>query len=492
MMKEHGKSDEPVIPKKSANKAVAKTEAESMEGRGSAKGNPSQQNTFRAQDRADVNHAMERVRQVAKQRKETKFTTLLHHVYNQQMLREAYFSLKKEAAAGVDGQTWQHYGERLEEKLEELSHRLQRAAYQPQPVRRVYIPKSDGKQRPLGIPALEDKIVQRATVEVMNAIYEPEFVDFSCGFRPGRNQHQALDQLYLGLLRKKVNWVLDVDIRAFFDNVAQSWLVKLLEHRIADQRLLRLIQKWLRAGVLEEGMRIEAKQGTPQGGSISPLLANVYLHYAFDLWAQQWCRRQANGEVMMVRFADDIIVGFQRKGDAERFWEDLRERMSKFELELHPEKTRLLEFGRFAAQNRQRQGKGKPETFTFLGFTHICGTTRKGEFTVLRQTIRKRMQAKLREVKQELQRRMHEPIGTLGKWLGSVVRGHIRYYGVPMNGCAIAQFRQTVIQIWYRILSRRSQNRHLKWKRMKRYIAKYIPQARICHPYPTGRTIVTT
>src|SRR5208283_551811 len=330
--------------------------------------------------------------------KDTRFTALFHHVYDSEMLEWAFFQLKKEAAPGVDGETWRHYLEDLEQNLQDLSARLQRGAYQAKPVRRTYIPKSDGRQRPLGVTALEDKLVQRAVVEVLNAIYEEDFADFSYGFRPGRSQHNALDQLYVGIHRKKVNWVLDLDIRNFFDSLSQKWLVKFVEHRIGDRRVVRLIQKWLRAGVLEQGKLTVSEVGTPQGGSASPLLANVFLHYVFDLWTKAWQQKIAREDMLVVRFADDAVLCFQKKAEAERYWNELKERMKKFDLELHPEKTRLLEFGRFAAQQRQKRGEGKPETFNFLGFTHICGKTRKGRFTVLRQTIRKRMQAKLKEV----------------------------------------------------------------------------------------------
>src|SRR5271170_4310930 len=422
-----GKSDRPTVPEKSPNNA-GQPAAEGMEGRGLAKGNLPQQNASRTPSREDALSALERVRQAASKDKKLRFTALLHHIYNPETLRKAYFSLKKEAAPGVDGETWRHYGETLEDNLQDLSHRLNRGAYRAKPVRRAYIDKNDGRKRPLGVPVLEDKIVQRATVEVLNAIYETDFLGFSYGFRPGRSQHQALDALYTGLLTKKVNWVLDLDIRGFFDALSHEWLVKFVEHRIADWRVVRLIQKWLNAGVLEDGKRIRVEEGTPQGGSASPLLANVYLHYVFDLWVQAWRQKRAHGDVIVVRYADDIVVGFRDKADADQFRVELTERMRKFHLELHPEKTRLLEFGPFAINNRQRRGEGKPETFNFLGFTHICVKKRSnGMYTVLRQTMRKRLQAKLNELKAELQRRLHDPIPEVGQWLGSVVSGHFRY-----------------------------------------------------------------
>jgi RNA-directed DNA polymerase len=492
MMNEHGKSDRPVVPAKSPNKA-GQPAAEGTEGSGLTKGNLQQQNASRTRSRTDAPSALERVRQAASKDKEVRFTALLHHIYNLETLRMAYFCLKKEASPGVDGETWRHYGETLEDNLQDLSHRLKRGAYRAKPVRRAYIDKRDGRKRPLGVPVLEDKIVQRATVEVLNAIYETDFLGFSYGFRPGRSQHNALDALYTGLLTKKVNWVLDVDIRSFFDGLSHEWLVKFVEHRVADRRVVRLIQKWLNAGVLEDGRRTRAEEGTPQGGSASPLLANVYLHYVFDLWAHAWRQKQAGGDVIIVRFADDIVVGFQTKSDAVRFWAELIERMRKFSLELHPEKTRLLEFGPFATENRKKRGEGKPETFNFLGFTHICGKKRSnGRFTVLRQTIRKRLQAKLSEVKVELKRRMHDPIPEVGQWLRSVVDGHIRYYGVPTNRAALYTFRFQVGRLWHRTLLRRSQKARVLWDRMRRLIARWLPPARTCHPYPLRRLGVIT
>ena len=492
MMNGHGKSDRPTVPMKSPNKA-GQPAAEGMEGKGLAEGNLRRQNAPRTPSREGAHSALERVRQAARRDRKMRFTALLHHVYNVEMLRAAFFSLKREAAPGVDGQTWRHYGEALEENLQDLSDRLKRGAYRAKPVRRVFIPKADGRQRPLGVTALEDKIVQRATVEVLNAIYETDFLGFSYGFRPGRSQHKALDALYAGLLTRKVNWVLDIDIRGFFDAIDHEWLVKFVEHRIADRRVVRLIQKWLNAGVLEEGKRMKVEEGTPQGGSASPLLANIYLHYAFDLWVHAWRQKQAHGDVIVVRFADDIVIGFQSKLDAERFWAELKERFGKFGLELHPEKMRLLEFGPFAAENRRRRGQGKPETFNFLGFTHICGKKRSnGRFTAVRQTIRKRLQAKLGEVKAELRRRMHEPIPKVGTWLRSVVGGHIRYYGVPMNSPALHVFRFQVGWLWHRALSRRSQKGRLLWDRMRRLIDRYLPPAHIYHPYPLRRLGVIT
>ena len=476
-----------------ANTGTAEPTAEGVEGRGLAKGNPNQQNAPRTPSRQGAPSALERVRQAALGDKTLRLTALLHPIYDVERLRKAYLALKRDASAGIDGETWRHYGEELEANLLDLSERLKRGAYRAKPVRRVFIPKADGRQRPLGVTTLEDKVVQRATVEVLNAIYETDFLGFSYGFRPGRSQHNALDALYTGILTKKVNWVLDLDIRGFFDAIDHGWLVQFVEHRIADRRVVRLIQKWLNAGVLEGGKRIRVEEGTPQGGSASPLLANIYLHYVFDLWAQSWRREHARGDMIIVRFADDAVMGFQSKAEAERFLAELRVRFAKFNLELHPDKTRLLEFGPFAAENRRRRGEGKPETFDFLGFTHIGAKKRSnGRFTVLRQTIRKRLQAKLREVKAELRRRMHDPVPDVGKWLWSVVGGHIRYYGVLMNSHALRTFRFQVGRLWQRTLSRRSQNGRVLWERMRRLIDRWLPPARVCHPYPLVRLGVIT
>jgi RNA-directed DNA polymerase len=491
-MNEHRKSDSSAVPMKSPNNA-GQPAAEEAKGRELAKGNPRQQNAPRTQRRESTHSALARVRLAAARDRRMQFTALLHHVYDLEMLRAAYLSLKREAAAGVDGETWRHYGERLEENLRDLADRLKRGAYRAKPVRRVYIAKTDGRQRPLGVTALEDKIVQRATVEVLNAIYETDFLGFSYGFRPGRSPHDALDALYAGLLTRKVNWVLDLDIRGFFDSIDHGWLKKFVEHRIADRRVVRLIQKWLKAGALEDGKRTVVEEGTPQGSSISPLLANIYLHYAFDLWVRAWRRKHASGDMIVVRFADDIVLGFQYKSDAERFWKELIERLGKFRLELHPDQTRLLQFGPFAADKQRGRGQGKPGTFNFLGFTHICGKKRSNRmFTVLRQTIRMRLQAKLSEVKVELRRRMHRPVPEMGQWLRAVVEGHNRYYGVPMNGPALKVFRFHVVRLWHRALSRRSQNGRVPWDRMLRIANHWLPTPRIHHPYPLRRLGVIT
>ena len=462
-----------------------------MEGRPSAKGNAEQPAMPRTQSRANGMEAvLERIRQAVERDKEAKFTALYHHVYNPDHLREGYFHLKRQAAPGVDGATWQQYGQELESNLQDLSERLRRGAYWASPVRRVYIPKSDGRQRPLGIPALEDKIVQWVTAQMLSAIWEAEFQGFSYGFRPGRSPHNALDALTVGIEWKRVNWVLDADIRGFYDTISHEWLVKFVEHRVGDQRIVRLIQKWLKAGVLEEGGWRPSEEGTPQGGLVSPVLANIYLHYAFDLWAHQWRKQKARGDVILVRFADDFVVGFEHRKEAEQFQHDLTERVRKFNLELHADKTRLIEFGRFAATNREKRGEGKPETFNFLGFTHLCGTNRRGHFTVKRQTMQKRLRAKVRAVKQELRRRLHEPIPQQGMWLWSVLSGHFRYYGVPGNSPALGEFRYLVTGVWKRALERRSQTGRITWERMYRLVRHWLPTPRICHPYPSQRLVV--
>ncbi len=492
MVNDRRKSDRPVVVTKRSNKAT-EVAAERVERRGLAKGKTPRQNTDRTLDRINVQSALGRIRQAAVKDKRQRFTGLMHHIYNLSMLREAYYGLKRDAAPGVDGETWREYGEDLESNLEELSARLRRGAYRAKPVRRVYIAKADGRMRPLGVTALEDKIVQRATVEVMNAIYETDFLGFSYGFRPGKGQHNALDALYVGILTKKVNWVLDGDISSFFDGLEHEWLVKFIEHRIADQRVVRLIRKWLRAGVLEEGRWKSSEEGTPQGGSASPLMANIFLHYVFDLWVHQWRKTKARGDVIVVRFADDFVVGFQHRSDAERLHKDLEERFAKFKLKLHPEKTRLIEFGYFAANNRRRRGQGKPETFNFLGFTHICGKKRSnGMFTVYRRTISKRDRAKLKEIKAGLRRRMHQPVPQVGKWLKTVIEGHNRYYGVPSNGQSLSSFRFQVARHWFRSLRRRSQKTKLTWERMYRLIDRWLPPPRIHHPYPLRRLGVIT
>lgn len=486
-----GKSDNLIVPKKAANKGDVQLTAERKEGRGLAKRNTREQNSCRTQSRERLQSELGRIRQAAARDKGVKFTALWHHVYNIDRLREAYYGLKRNSAEGIDGETWEHYGKELEENLQELSERLKRGAYRAKPVKRVYIPKQDGRQRPIGIPTLEDKIVQSATAEVMQAVYEADFKEYSYGFRPGRSQHDALDTLALKIQKGKVNWVLDADIRAFFDTIDHGWLLKFIEHRIADKRVLRHIKKWLNAGVLEDGKRRRAEYGTPQGGSISPLLANIYLHYALDNWAGIW-KKTAKGEVVIVRYADDAVFGFQHQSEAEKFLEEMKKRLKRFHLELNVEKTRLIEFGRFAAENRDRRGESKPETFDFLGFTHICDKTRKGKFVVLRQTKRKKMRAKLKEIKLELRRRLHDPVWEVGKWLRSVLLGHYQYYGVPRNAESLNAFRCQVIWLWHRALRRRSQKTRYNWEKMGIQVQRWLPNPKIVHPYPEQRLTVIT
>jgi RNA-directed DNA polymerase len=437
-----------------------------------------------------VSQGLASVRKAARKDKKVQFTALLHHL-TVDRLRESFYALKRKAAPGVDGVTWQEYEPGLQESLIDLHGRVHRGTYRAKPSRRVYIEKADGRQRPLGIAALEDKIVQHAVVAVLNQIYEEDFLGFSYGFRPGRSQHQALDALSYALRYKKVNYVLDADIRGFFDNLDKSWLIKFVEHRVADPRILRLIQKWLGAGVMEEGTWSDSKTGTPQGSVASPMLANIYLHYVFDLWMDKWRKQCAQGDVIAVRYADDIVLGFQYRDEAERFLKDLQERLSKFGLELHPDKTRLIEFGRYAEQNRARKGEGKPETFDFLGFSHVSGKDRFGRFTVRRMTIRKRMRVKLREIKQQLRARMHDAVPDTGKWLRAVVQGHFNYYAVPGNLDSLGMFREHVVGMWRHVLGRRSQKRQLTWDRMLAIAKRWLPHPRVLHPYPEQRFAAT-
>ncbi|HEY5929693.1 MAG TPA: group II intron reverse transcriptase/maturase [Burkholderiales bacterium] len=474
---------------KSPNNA-ALAAAEAMEGRGGAKGNAVRGSTCQTQSWENVSLALDRIRATARREKRVRFTALLHHV-TVDLLHWSFHQLKRQAAAGVDGVTWEQYEEGLERNLENLCGRVDRGAYRAKPSRRQYIPKPDGRQRPLGIASLEDKIVQRAVGEILNAIYEMDFLGFSYGFRPGRSQHDALDALATAIYRKKVNWILDADIQAFFDTVSWEWLMRFLEHRIADRRLLRLIGKWLKAGVLEDGRLLTVERGTPQGAVISPVLANIYLHYVYDLWVQQW-RRRNEGEVIVIRYADDTVVGFQRRSDAERFLDELRQRLQKFGLALNPQKTRMIEFGRFAERNRKAQGLGKPATFGFLGFTHICGTNKRGGYLILRHTIRKRLREKVREVKETMLRMMHRPIEEQGLHLKRVMNGYFNYFAVPTNSRAINAFYYHVTWYWCRALRRRSQTHRLTWERMQRLIALWLPPARLRHPLPDVRFSVMT
>lgn len=486
----HGweKSDACVVATKSANK-TGQPVAESMEPRQATKENTNQLPESRAQNREIEVNGLERVRQRSKRQPKERMTALMHHL-TVSALWQAYDRLKRHAAPGVDGVTWQEYGEDLLDRLTKLHERLQSQRYRPQPSRRTYIAKADGGQRPLGIAALEDKIVQGAVVEVLNAVYEPGFLGFSYGFRPRRSPHDALDALAYGLRWKPVNWIIDADITRFFDTVDHEWLMRFLEHRIGDRRVLRLIRLWLKAGVMEEGRHHASEEGTPQGAVISPVLANVYLHYVFDLWAHRWRRRNARGQVILVRFADDIVTGFEHEWEAQVFLQDLATRLETFGLTLHPDKTRLLEFGRHAAARRARRGLGKPETFNFLGFTHICGRSREGHFLLIRQTRRDRMRAKLRELKKALRKRMHQPIPVVGRWLRQVVRGYFQYHAVPTNVPRLSAFRFFVGRLWWRTLRRRSQRDGFSAKRLARLVNDWLPRAHILHPWPDARFAV--
>jgi RNA-directed DNA polymerase len=479
-------SDHAILPVNQPNNEDWSS-AEVGEGRVRTKENIDQSNTGPTQSGKRVSQGLSGVRRRAKERKQERFTALLHHL-SVDLLRESFYALKREAAPGVDGVTWNEYETGLEDRLVDLHSRVHRGAYRAQPSRRVYIPKADGRQRPLGVAALEDKIVQQAVVTILNQIYEVDFKGFSYGFRPDRGPHRALDALTVGIQRKRVNWVLDADIRNFYDSLSHEWTLKFIAHRVADRRILRLIQKWLRAGISEDGQWSETKVGTPQGSVASPLIANVYLHYVFDLWVEAWRQKRAKGDVIVVRYADDLVVGFENRMEAERFLEAFRERLAQFGLELHAEKTRLIEFGRLAAQNRKQRGQGKPETFTFLGFTHYCGKRRKtGTFIVWRKTAKKRMTAKLRFIKAELRYRMHAPVASVGEWLRKVVSGYYRYHAVPGNLEQMRVFRRRLCRLWCRVLGRRSQKGTLPWDRLTPIFDRWIPVPRVLHPYPTQR-----
>ncbi len=478
------KSDTPVVPKKPSNKGEP---AEMVEERGVAKGNVSKNPAPRTPSRnKDASMGLEGVRIAARRDKAVRFTALLHHI-TPTLLVESFYALRHDAAAGVDSVTWRDYEEGLGRRVQALHREIHTGSYRATPSRRVYIPKADGKQRPLGIASLEDKVVQQAVVTVLSMIYEQDFLGFSYGFRQGRSQHQALDALMVGIKSRKVNWVLDADIAAFFDEIDHDWMLKFLEHRIADQRMLRLIRKWLKAGVIEDGRRVGATKGTPQGAVISPLLANIYLHYSLDLWTQQWRGRHARGKVTIVRYADDSVIGFEKADDARRFLGAMQERMGKFGLTLNAKKTRLIEFGRFAANNRKRRGQGKPETFDFLGFTHCCSTTREGLFQVRRLTVKKRMRAKIAAIRVELMRRRHQPIAVVGKWLNRVVRGYLNYHAVPGNLFRLGSMCKDIDRAWRHSLMRRSQRPRMPWSRFNRIARRFMPPIRNAHPYPEER-----
>jgi group II intron reverse transcriptase/maturase len=489
----HEKSDRSVVPGKSRNKAGrpgGRAAADEMEGRGLAKGNPRGPNALRTQSRVGVGNGLDRIREAARRDRKARFTALLHHVTIDR-LRGVYLAMNRRAAAGVDGVTWRCYGEELERNLQALHRRLHCGRYRVKPSRRVFIPKTDGRMRPLGIAALEDKLVQGAVLEVLNAVYEADFAGFSYGFRPGRNQHHALDALAVGILRKKVNWVLDADIRDFFGSISHEWLVRFVEHRIADRRVLGLVHRWLAAGVVEAGTWTRSEEGTPQGATISPLLANIYLHYVFDLWFHQWRRRYAGGDVIAVRYADDFVVGFEHQRDAERFLAELQARLGAFCLELAPNKTRLIEFGRYARARRRERGLGKPESFTFLGLRHVCHGW-GGDFQLLRRTDGKRLRAKLSQVRAELMQRRHHSTVEQGMWLRSVVRGYYAYHAVPTNIRALGAFRTGVARAWLAALRRRSDKDRTTWEVMKPRIDRWLPRPRILHPWPKQRFDVTT
>jgi group II intron reverse transcriptase/maturase len=487
-MNDAEKSDFGIVAVKPTYKA-GRPVAELVEPRPGTKGNAEQQRMHRTQGRARMSQSLDRVRKAARATKKERFTALFHHI-NVDALRAAFYALRRKAAPGVDGITWQDYEAELEPRLIDLHARVQRGAYRPQPSRRTFIPKADGKQRPLAIAALEDKIVQGATVMVLNAIYEGDFCGFSYGFRPGRGPHDALDALCVAIDHRKVSWIIDADIQNFFGAVSQKWLVRFLEHRIGDKRIIRLIQKWLKAGVLEDGVLSVDDKGTGQGSVISPLLANIYLHYVLDLWAKRWRQHASGSDMVIVRYADDVVVGFEREEDAHRFLDAMRVRLEEFELSLHPDKTRLIEFGRFAAANRKRRGLGKPETFMFLGFTFICGKSRSGRFQLQRKTRGDRMRTKLRTIKEELWRRLHWPIPEQGKWLRQIVSGHFAYFAVPTNARALAAFRHHVEELWRRTLRRRSQKDGFTWDRTTRVAEHWLPKPSILHPWPDVRFAV--
>jgi RNA-directed DNA polymerase len=489
MMNNHENSDSVVVAKKPTNNIAEEAVAELVERRTETKGKTITPTTRRTPSRESVSPGLDRLRQRAREHRNEKFTSLLHHI-DVELLTKAYHWLKRDAAAGVDGVTWQTYGADLQMNLVDLHGRVHRGAYRAQPSRRRMIPKPDGRERPLGIASLEDKIVQRALVEVLSAIYEPEFLGFSYGFRPGRSQHDALDALWVGISTKRVNWILDADLRAYFDTVSHEWLIRFIEERIGDRRVVRLIRKWLKAGVMEDGVLTATEVGTPQGSVISPLLSNIYLHHVFDMWSHKWRQATNCGCMVIVRYADDFVCGFEREADAQAFLADLKVRMETYGLSLHSEKTRLIEFGRFAADNRANRGMVKPETFTFLGFIHICGKSRRGKFLLIRKSRRDRMRNKLQEVKDQLHRRINVAIPEQGRWLGQVVRGYFAYHAVPGNFESLSAFRYHITREWLRLLKRRSQRTRWTWEKMMRLARQWLPMPRILHPWPSTRFAV--
>jgi len=482
-----GESDDNIVPKKSANKG-RQCPAEWMEGRASAEGNPPHETTDRMQDRKEVLVGLGRVRQRAEEDKQSEFANLFHFL-KVPLLREAYYALKRNASPGLDGVNWHQYGRGLEARLPALQDELHRGSYRATPAKRTYLIKPDGRKRPLGMQAIEDKVVQMACVMVLNEVYEPSFSGFSYGSRPRRKPHDALDALHEGICRKKINWILDCDIEGFFDHLPHEPLMEIIGRRVKDRRLLRLIRKWLRVGWVEDGQRYPARVGTPQGAVISPLLANIYLDEVMDKWMSTWRREHATGDVIAIRYVDDTVYGFEHESEARSFLKQLGERLAEHGLKLHPGKTRLLEFGRFAASNRKKREQGKPESFDFLGFTHLCGKSRKGKFIVRRKTVAKRMSRKLQELKKELRRRMHEPVWKTGRWLASVIGGATRYYGIPGNTKAIRAFYTQASRLWLFAIRRRSQKARQRWtwERFYRLQRIWLPRPRICHPYPNQR-----
>jgi RNA-directed DNA polymerase len=480
------KSDEGVVPGKRSNNGGSPL-AEVVEGRTSPKGNGGRTAAVRTQSRGAASNGLAAVRQAARQSREVRFTALLHHI-TIELLEQSYFALKRNSAPGIDGVTWQVYGENLAEKLTDLHARIHRGGYRARPARRTHIPKPDGSQRPLSILCLEDKIAQQAVASVLEAIYEADFMGISYGFRPGRGQHDALDALHAGIYRRQVNWVLDADIQGFFDAMSHDWIVRFLRHRIADKRILRLIAKWLKVGITDGNRVTRSSRGAPQGAVISPILANIYLHYAFDLWAHAWRQKRASGDVIVIRYADDIVLGIQHEREGQAFLRDLRERLRKFELALHPDKTRLIRFGRHAAEQRRKLRQGKPETFDFLGFTHFCTRSRiTGAFVIGRKTIKKRMRAQLRAIKMELRRRWHDPIAATGVWLNKVLTGHLNYYAVPLNARSVTWFFSRVKALWQQTLSRRGHRASMTWEKFTRLTDRFFPPIQILHPMPCHR-----
>lgn len=496
IMNGYGESDVLVVPEKPANNGAparkgVQHSAELVEGRGTTEGNVMQPTADGMQSPSKVSRGVHGIREAAMSGRVDRFTSLLHHV-DEMLLAASFEQLNRRAVPGIDGVTWMEYGDDVRANVADLKDRLHSGRYRAQPSRRQYISKLDGQLRPLGIAALEDKVAQQALVTVLEQIYETDFKGFSYGYRPGRDAHMALDALSVALTERPIQWVIDADIQGFFDAIDHDWMMRFLEHRIGDKRVLRLIAKWLRAGVSEDGQWSPSRQGTPQGAVISPLLANVYLHYVFDLWIEWWRKHHAIGEVVVIRYADDFVIGFQQERDARRCLEDMKGRFARFALTLHPEKTRLLEFGPFAQVQRKRRGEGKPESFDFLGFTHSCSRTRDGRFCVRRKTIAKRMRAKLRKLKELLMKRRHEPVPQQGAWLRSVIMGWYRYYAVPLNIKSLGRFRQWLSRLWWFALRRRSQRARetLWWDRMRRLVDRWLPQPKILHPWPNARFAV--